>query len=168
MANKRITDVDTIELLNSDESFFVNQNNTIKQINKNNIVFGLINGGTGAATVEAARENLDVYSKSEAEALVKSETESKVDSLINNITVLVPVSEWNENDSNDILVSGLLSSDLVVVDIFTDGLTIEEQKVLQEEWGNILQVIILDNAIKLSASKAPTVDLPLKLMIIRK
>ena len=48
MANKRITDVDFIESLDSSESFFINQNNTIKQINKTNIVFDTINGGTGA------------------------------------------------------------------------------------------------------------------------
>ena len=58
MANKRITDVDFIESLNSDESFFVNQNSTIKQINKSDIVFGITNGGTGATDSETALENL--------------------------------------------------------------------------------------------------------------
>lgn len=58
MANKRITDVDFIESLNSDESFFVNQNSTIKQINKSDIVFGITNGGTGATDSETALTNL--------------------------------------------------------------------------------------------------------------
>lgn len=70
MANKRITDVDFLSSLNGDESFFVNQNNSIKQINKANINFGIINGGTGANTAEGARENLDVYSKSEVKEVV--------------------------------------------------------------------------------------------------
>ena len=60
MANKRITDVDFLESLNSDESFFVNQNNTIKQINKNNIVFDISNGGTGATDAATARTNLEI------------------------------------------------------------------------------------------------------------
>lgn len=58
MADKRITDVDFIETLNSDESFFVNQNSTLKQINKGKIVFDIVNGGTGATNAEDARENL--------------------------------------------------------------------------------------------------------------
>ena len=58
MAEKRITSVDFVESLNSDESFFINQNNTIKQINRNNIVFGITNGGTGANNASDARDNL--------------------------------------------------------------------------------------------------------------
>lgn len=58
MSNKRITDVDFLDSLNSDESFFVNHNNSIKQINKRDIVFDVANGGTGATTAAAARENL--------------------------------------------------------------------------------------------------------------
>ena len=43
-----------------DESFFVNQNNAIKQVSKSNVVFGITNGGTGATTAEQARTNLGV------------------------------------------------------------------------------------------------------------
>ena len=59
MAEKRITEVDFIDSLQSDESFFVNQNNAIKQINKGNIIFEIVNGGTGANNVIDARMNLD-------------------------------------------------------------------------------------------------------------
>lgn len=58
MAGKRITDVDFIESLNSDESFFINQNSTIKQIKRSDVVFNINNGGTGATTVADARNNL--------------------------------------------------------------------------------------------------------------
>lgn len=58
MADKRITDVDFIESLNSDESFFINQHNALKQIKRNNVVFDIVNGGTGATTVAEARNNL--------------------------------------------------------------------------------------------------------------
>lgn len=64
MANKRITDVDFINSLNSNESFFVNQNNAIKQINKGNIVFDIVNGGTGASNASDALENLGAASSS--------------------------------------------------------------------------------------------------------
>lgn len=62
MADKRITDVEFIESLNSNESFFINRNNTLKQINKSDIVFDITNGGTGATNAENARENLGAAS----------------------------------------------------------------------------------------------------------
>lgn len=62
MANKRITDVDYIDSLNSNESFFVNQNSALKQINKENVIFGVSNGGTGAKTAKDARLNLGAVS----------------------------------------------------------------------------------------------------------
>lgn len=81
MADKRITDVDFLDSLNSDESFFVNQNNAIKQINKSNIVFDastitsgtllsdrlpvtpISKGGTGATDADTALMNLGAVNK---------------------------------------------------------------------------------------------------------
>lgn len=62
MANKRITDVDFLESLASDESFFVNRNGAIKQINKGDITFDIVNGGTGADNASDARINLGLGS----------------------------------------------------------------------------------------------------------
>lgn len=62
MADKRITDVDIIESLDSNESFFVNKNNSIKQIKKEDIIFGIVNGGTGATNAVEARKNLGAIS----------------------------------------------------------------------------------------------------------
>ena len=86
MIDKKITDVDYIDSLNSDESFFVNKNSSIKQINKSNIVFGINNGGTGATTVEEARENLgaaSLYDLSNLETSI-SERISESESIIEN------------------------------------------------------------------------------------
>lgn len=81
MAEKRITDVDFINSLDSNESFFVNKNNTIKQINKGNIVFSVANGGTGATTAKDALANLGATSKAYVDEQIqisKEYTESTV------------------------------------------------------------------------------------------
>ena len=38
MANKRITDVDFVDSFSGDESFFINRNSTIRQIERQNVV----------------------------------------------------------------------------------------------------------------------------------
>lgn len=58
MANKRITDVGVVTTLDSDESFFINKNNAIKQIKRKDIVVSVSSGGTGATTVAGARNAL--------------------------------------------------------------------------------------------------------------
>ena len=101
MANKRITDVDFVDSLNSDESFFINQNNAIKQINKNNIVFGVENGGTGATTIEEVRTNLDVYSKSEIDSTVENALENAFSAFASSASIIIPADLWAQHDSYD-------------------------------------------------------------------
>ena len=76
MAKKRITDVSFSELLNDNDSLFINQNNSIKQINKSSILFGITNGGTGASTLEEAKKNLEITT-------VKKVTQAEYDALPN-------------------------------------------------------------------------------------
>lgn len=103
MANKRITDVDFVDSLNSNESFFINQNNAIKQINKENVVFGVINGGTGATTVSEARANLGAVSMDNA--IVQLTPDGWVDNYqivsVNNVTAnnLIIVSPDSATDN---------------------------------------------------------------------
>lgn len=62
MANKRITDVDYIDSLDNNVSFFINHSNTLKQIHNRDAVFGVTSGGTGANNVTDARSNLGLGS----------------------------------------------------------------------------------------------------------
>lgn len=95
MANKRITDVDYLESLNSDESFFINQNNTLKQINKSNVVFDVVNGGTGATTAEEALANLGAASKTEVDEMidvVNNEVKTEITTIKNSLGTQVTYS----------------------------------------------------------------------------
>lgn len=95
MANKRITDVDYIDSLNSNESFFVNQNSALKQINKENVIFGVSNGGTGAKTAKDARLNLGAVS------------------MDSRVVELIP-DGWTDNKQT-INVSGVTAQNIVIV-----------------------------------------------------
>lgn len=95
MANKRITDVDFVDSLNSNESFFINQNNAIKQINKEDVVFNVANGGTGATTVDEARKNLGAIT-------------------MNNAAVQLLPDGWSDNQQI-VSVSGVAADNMVIV-----------------------------------------------------
>lgn len=60
MAKKKITDVGFTEILNDNDSLFINHNDSIKQIKKSDVIFSISNGGTGATTAEEARNNLGI------------------------------------------------------------------------------------------------------------
>lgn len=62
MANKRITDVDFIDSLDGDESFFVNKNSAIKQTSKQNIVEFLVETLPNSGLTDSL--NLSDYAKS--------------------------------------------------------------------------------------------------------
>lgn len=97
MANKRITDVDFLDSLNSNESFFVNQNNTIKQVSKGNIIFDIINGGTGAKDAATALSNLGAASANDLETISES-LSGEIDALSENLESLTKKVDKNDGD----------------------------------------------------------------------
>lgn len=67
MANIKMTDVYYLDELDDSSgklSFFVNRNDSVKQIRIEDIIFDIANGGTGAKTVDGARKNLGLGSVS--------------------------------------------------------------------------------------------------------
>jgi hypothetical protein len=104
MADKRITDVDFLDSLNGNESFFVNQNNTLKQVNKNNIVMTVTQGGTGATTASEALKNLGIIDWFKSGTSIPSN--SNLDSYTTIGKYYVPNTEISETIINSPTTSG--------------------------------------------------------------
>ena len=95
MADKRITEVDFIDSLDGNESFFINQNSAIKQINKGNIVFNVTNGGTGATTAQEARMNLGAVA-------------------VTNTIIELPVDGW-ENNQQVVIANNVTADNTIII-----------------------------------------------------
>ncbi len=192
MANetKRITDVDIIDSLNGDESFFVNQNSSIKQISKNDVFKDIIhpieNGGTGATTVASARNNLGLGNTDGALPVANGGTgatnaaESRVNLGITpkNIgaveKVAFPVKTLGINWDGDsapytqtITVDGILEEDNPhVTPIYSDVLEIAIAQ--KESWGMICRAITGTNFITfICFEEKPESEIPIQLEVYR-
>lgn len=140
MANKRITEVDYIESLDNNESFFVNQNNTLRQINRNNVLFGVANGGTGATTAEDARANLGAISMASS-------------------TVSLSANSWSGN-MQICNVSGITADNTIIV-------SPEESKENYETYGKckIRCVAQADGNVTFECKKVPDIDINVNVVI---
>lgn len=142
MIDKKITDVDFIDSLDSNESFFVNKNSAIKQINKSNIIFGINNGGTGATTAEEARENLGAVSSAEFASvnegldghILNTENPHMVTteqigalptSSIMSTTFTISVDDWNGGlEYTKTGLAGVTSSNIVIISSIPTSYTV--------------------------------------------
>lgn len=121
MADKRITDVDVIDSFSGDLSFFINQNNSIKQINKKDVIIPISNGGTGVTTIEDMKNMLGV--NSDVVPIERGGTGAITarDALINlgamsmiSRTIMLNVDAWNGNEQT-VSVNGVTANNVVVV-----------------------------------------------------
>ena len=178
MANKRITDVDFIESLNSDESFFVNQNSTIKQINKSDIVFGITNGGTGATTIAGARDNLGLGNTDGALPIANGGTgATTAENARANIGAastaiyngILPSSGWSNSApyTQTIIVDGILNTDYPLVDINLSEAS--DPTSIIEAWRLIGRCTVSANntIVTYCYQEAPAVDIPIIFKVVR-
>ena len=137
---KRITDVDFLDSLKGNESFFINQNSTIKQINRSNVLFGITNGGTGATTAKDARANLGAVS-------------------INTSTVELLSSGW-VNKKQTIRANNVTANNAVFV-------APEESADNYEIYGkcNIRCIAQSDNSLTFECKKAPNINIVVNIAV---
>lgn len=120
MADKRITDVDVIDSFNGDLSFFINQNNSIKQINKKDVIIPISSGGTGVTTLEEMKNMLGVNSTVVPISRGGTGATNARDALINlgamsmiNRTITLDVDAWNNNEQT-VDVDGVTANNVVI------------------------------------------------------
>lgn len=87
-------------------------------------------------------------------------------------TATIPANGWAETYGlyvNNVNISGVLASDNPVVDVTLE--TIADPSAMpavSEEWGKVFRIKVFDNVLQCYASDVPDVDIPVKILCIRK
>lgn len=88
------------------------------------------------------------------------------------ITATVPIEGWEQYvnyATNVFMVDGLASGDNPIVDLNLTGKTGEELVALTEAWGNVLRAgVDSSGQFYIYFSEIPTVEIPIKIMVVRK
>lgn len=80
-------------------------------------------------------------------------------------TATIPVSGWSDG-VNVVSVSGILASDNPIIDV--DMTNASDMSELQEAWGNVLRITTGNGSLTVHAVDAPEVDIPIRILCIRK
>lgn len=177
MANKKLTDAGFIDSFNEIGSFFVNQNNSIKQIDRDDVVFGIEYGGTGANNAEEARINLEAahidhthtLEELGAAAADHTHTQETIDAAEKSVafSLMIPISSWGETgmtarisfDSPNILDKNIVISPFVDMDAGED---------YYETWCEcgIHAIKQLSNEIIFACTERPEKDIKASILIV--
>lgn len=125
---------------------------------------GIELGGTGATNVNDAFNNL----VSDGAVTASKVADGAVSTTY---TATIPASGWADNGSyasQTIVVSGLLATDTVIVDIVIQTLTLANKIAVNEAWGNVFYVAAKSDSLEVYATEPLTIDVPLKVLVIRK
>lgn len=81
-------------------------------------------------------------------------------------------SDWQTSEDTttaSITINGLLSTDTPVIDIALSSIiSVDDKIAVQDAWSNIYQAITSDNRLTLYATDAPSVNIPIQLLCVRK
>lgn len=89
-------------------------------------------------------------------------------------TATIPANGWEAMESSgssivQVTVQGLLSTDQPIVDLAIMSISgVANRIAANEAWGNIFQASTAANRIDFCATEIPTMDLPIKILCIRK
>ena len=84
-------------------------------------------------------------------------------------TATLPSSGWAGSAapySQTITINGLLATDEPIMDVVMSG-TYSTDSARSEEWGYLYRAVAAANSLTVYASEKPTIDLPIRLKVIR-
>lgn len=177
MANKRLTDASFVDDSTTIETFFVKENSSVKQVEKDKIVFGINNGGTGATTAEEALKNLNAahidhtHTFEDVGAAAKDHTHT-LESIgapdkSAAFSVIIHVSDWDKT-AKTVRVSFSshnISNKNIVVSPFINA---DENEDFYEQWCEfgIRAIRQLPNSIDFACTEIPEEDIKASVLIL--
>lgn len=82
----------------------------------------------------------------------------------------IPAASWAERDgryTQTVSVEGIVAGDNPDVDIYLDGLTVEQEDAISEAWAGAVKITAADGGLVCSFNSAPAVDIPIKIKVVR-
>lgn len=87
-------------------------------------------------------------------------------------TATIPANGWTSGSNyatQDITVSGLLSTDNIILDVAMPSSSgASERQAINEAWGLVYEAYPLTNGLRVRVTDAPDIDIPIKMLCIRK
>lgn len=80
-------------------------------------------------------------------------------------TATIPANGWNDGE-NTVTVNGLLATDKPIIDV--DMSDVADMAAVQDAWGAVLKISVAANSLTAYSADAPTEDIPIKILCVRK
>lgn len=90
-----------------------------------------------------------------------------IPSLANVVNISVPIKGY-VNNKVTISIEGVFSDDLIIGDLRTAELDITAKESILEEYGKILEITAIDGGFEIIVTEAPSIEVPLKMVVIHK
>ena len=177
MANRRLTDSGFIDSFKEVDSFFVNKDNAVKQIDKSNIVFDIENGGTGAIDAETARKNLEAahinhthtLDEFGAAAVNHTHMPESIGAAEKStaFSLIIPISSWGKTGMTAVVsfASPNILNKNIVVSPFVDMDAGEDYYEIWSEYG-IHAIKQLANSITFACTERPNMDIKASILVV--
>lgn len=133
----------------------------------------------GGSSTDKITNDSDVQGATATDALnkLKSDLDTQSATIVDKATyaeytTTLSANGWSTDSYGayrNITVSGVSSTDKVIVDVNIGSITgVVERKKAAEEWGKVFQFTVNSSNILVRAIETPSVDLPIKILCIRK
>ena len=82
----------------------------------------------------------------------------------------IPAASWVEQNGRyiqTVTVPGILPADSPAVDVYMDGMTVEQEDAITEAWGGVVKIISAEDGLVFYFNSQPAADIPIKIKVVR-